>query len=128
MSRARKVCAEPGCPTLVDTGRCPTHARKPWSVGRHDHGTTTRTGTAAYFRWRRQVMARDRNTCRIKGPGCTQRATEADHITPIAWGGAEYDPANGQGICHTCHEAKTRAEAAIGRRQGVGGTRRGGSP
>ena len=23
-----RVCPEPGCPELVDSGRCPTHARK----------------------------------------------------------------------------------------------------
>ncbi|WP_328339511.1 hypothetical protein [Micromonospora sp. NBC_00421] len=27
MPRALKVCASPGCPELVRTGRCPTHTR-----------------------------------------------------------------------------------------------------
>ena len=28
MPRAKRVCAEPGCPELVDSGRCPTCASK----------------------------------------------------------------------------------------------------
>lgn len=28
MPRARRVCTEPGCPTLTDTGRCDQHKRQ----------------------------------------------------------------------------------------------------
>lgn len=34
----------------------------------------------------------------------------ADHVLPVALGGALHDPANGQGLCYPCHEAKTLAE------------------
>jgi HNH endonuclease len=38
------------------------------------------------------VLARDGYRC--KTPGCSARATEVDHVVPIAKGGARYDPAN----------------------------------
>ena len=43
--------------------------------------------------------------------GCGAVATEVDHITPLADGGAELDPANLQSLCQSCHAAKTAAEA-----------------
>jgi 5-methylcytosine-specific restriction endonuclease McrA len=121
VARAAKVCAEPGCPNLVTKGHCQAHARKPWSTGRHDHGGTSRTGTTEYFRWRKAVMSASKGQCQIKGPTCTSRATQADHIVPVAWGGAEHDRANGQGVCAPCHGVKTRSESRRGS-QGVGGT------
>ncbi len=33
-----------------------------------------------------------------------------DHITPLAQGGAKYDPDNLQPLCKWCHGRKTRAE------------------
>lgn len=65
--------------------------------------------------WRRAVLDRDAHTCQIRGPRCTGRATEADHVIPVAEGGPEFDPANGQAACPDCHKAKTAAEAARGR-------------
>ncbi len=34
----------------------------------------------------------------------------ADHIVPIAWGGARLDRANFQGLCFSCHEKKKYKE------------------
>lgn len=38
-------------------------------------------------------------------------AQELDHITPL-WAGGPESAANRQGLCITCHDAKTAAEAA----------------
>ena len=38
---------------------------------------------------------------------------EADHITPIAFGGSN-DETNGQGLCGPCHDVKTKREAQQG--------------
>lgn len=76
----------------------------------------TRTSTTEHRTWRRLVLAASGGQCQIRGPRCTGLATEADHIVPVTRGGAEHDPANGQGACHACHQAKTNAEAAEGRR------------
>ena len=37
---ARRVCVEPGCPTLTDSTRCPTHAReRDKARGKRAHGS-----------------------------------------------------------------------------------------
>lgn len=67
--------------------------------------------------WRAAILKRDKGHCQINGPGCTGRATEADHVVNVAAGGAEFDPDNGQAACPTCHKAKSLAEATEGRRR-----------
>ncbi|TXG88253.1 HNH endonuclease [Rhodococcus rhodnii] len=82
-------------------------------------GGPSRTGTTEHRRWARQVKARDRWRCRrcgFQGSATAKPAdVEADHVIPIAEGGAEFDLANGQTLCRRCHRAKTEAEAARGR-------------
>ena len=41
-------------------------------------------------------------------------ATQRDHIKPLAEGGTD-DADNEQGLCHECHEAKSKAESLRGR-------------
>jgi 5-methylcytosine-specific restriction enzyme A len=76
-----------------------------------------RTTTASAKAWRSAVLARDRGVCQIRAKHCTVRATEADHIIPVAFGGADGDVSNGQAVCRRCHKAKTQREAAEGRRR-----------
>ena len=60
-------------------------------------------------RWRSIVLAR--------APfGLCQKcliapAVEADHITPLADGGAELDPANGWALCAVCHRERSTAQS-----------------
>lgn len=62
--------------------------------------------------WREEVLKRAGGACQIQYPGrCTGTATEADHITELADGGAELDPNNGQAACHNCHAHKTALHA-----------------
>ena len=56
---------------------------------------------------RLDILKRDGYLCRIMGPGCTQLATEVDHITP----GDDHRPANLRALCHWCHSRKTIGEA-----------------
>lgn len=44
------------------------------------------------------------------------RAVQRDHIVSLEEGGAD-DDANTQGLCGPCHEMKSKAEAARGRRR-----------
>lgn len=56
-------------------------------------------------------MDRDNYLCQpCKAAGKWRRATQVDHITPIAQGGTE-EPSNLQAICKPCHDAKTQREA-----------------
>lgn len=41
---------------------------------------------------------------------CGRPATEVDHITPIAAGGARLSWSNLQPLCKSCHSRKTAAE------------------
>lgn len=61
---------------------------------------------------KRAILKRDRWCAQ-----CGERAsTQADHIKPIAEGGANTLD-NGQGLCDPCHDAKTRREAQRGYRR-----------
>ena len=52
--------------------------------------------------------------------GMTTRATQRDHIIPLAEGGTDTTD-NEQGLCDDCHREKSLAEALRGRSRGVGG-------
>jgi 5-methylcytosine-specific restriction endonuclease McrA len=61
------------------------------------------------------ILARDNHTCRIRAMGCTLRATEVDHIIPVAQGGARLDPRNLRAACTHCNASRggsTRRPAA----------------
>jgi len=55
---------------------------------------------------RKRVLERDQYRCQVRGPRCTERATEVDHIVPFSQGGAKYDPANLQAACKPCNSWK----------------------
>lgn len=106
MPRAPKHCGIQGCTVLVPSGqRCPDH-RHGWGKG------NPRTTTPQHRDWSRQVRTRDGH-CMIQRPGCTGTADTADHIVAVAFGGAEYDPANGQAACWSCHGWKSSREGHI---------------
>ena len=66
---------------------------------------------------RRAVWARDKGKCAGCGTQCTRKGPQGwhmDHITPLieAKGDVRYwQLPNLQTLCHTCHHAKTGAEA-----------------
>ncbi|WP_368784547.1 HNH endonuclease [Arthrobacter sp. SX1312] len=112
MPRAPKKCADHQCETRVVGKRyCPEHTTVNWQ-----REGTPRTATAEHKAWRSAVLARDKGQCKIRGPRCTYRATEADHILAEAFGGTTTLD-NGQAACSPCHRDKTQQEAAEGRRQ-----------
>lgn len=117
MPRAPKKCAHDGCETRITARNyCDAHRPIGWVSG-----GPSRTSTTEHRAWRKAVLARARGACQIRGPRCTGRATEADHITPVARGGAEHALDNGQAACTTCHREKTLREATEGRRLANGG-------
>jgi 5-methylcytosine-specific restriction enzyme A len=61
--------------------------------------------------WRRDVLRRD-PWCRDPGgrhPSELRASTAADHVLPLTAGGS-WELENGQGLCASCHAAKTTAE------------------
>lgn len=47
--------------------------------------------------------------------GCRRLATEVDHVTPLAEGGARYDWANLASLCQQHHDEKTTRDALRGK-------------
>jgi 5-methylcytosine-specific restriction endonuclease McrA len=58
---------------------------------------------ADWRRFRTLILARDNRQCQIRGNRCTRHATEVDHITPLAVGGARLDPTNARAACKPCN-------------------------
>lgn len=95
MSNPARPCSTSDCYHLAP---CPDHPVQPQG---------SRYG-GAHRAWRDRVLALADYHCAY--PDCTDRATDADHIMPISQGGARFDVANGQALCHQHHSMKTRAE------------------
>lgn len=95
----------------VQGGKCAEHQRKAWAnASQHK----LQMDSAREKRWRSQVRLNAGGKCQM----CGEQGAEADHITEIADGGALYDPANGQWLCVSCHERKSKlAKRARARRR-----------
>ena len=108
MPRARKECGIQGCRVLVPGGtHCPQHQH------RFKSGGPSRTSDPRHRVWRAAVLDRAHWWCEIRYPDiCTGRAKQADHIVAVAFGGAEFDPLNGQAACDPCHKRKSSGEGA----------------
>lgn len=88
----------------------------PWQASPRT-ASSKATSTTAGKTARLQALQRDGYRCQLAIPGtCTGTATQADHITPVAQGGA-LTAANLQACCAPCHRAKTAQDAAEGRRR-----------
>ena len=82
-----------------------TTQRKAWDHGgksRHKRGYGRQ-----HVKLRAELLAREPLCRHCKAKGRVTVATIADHITPIAEGGAVHDIANMQPLCHDCHTDKT---------------------
>lgn len=111
--RSLRPCRDPVCPALTreKTGYCDEHKAlaDPWATRRQ--GTTKQRGYSG--RWKKlraAVLEAAQYTCQIRGPRCTIRATEVDHILNKARGGTD-DLDNLQAVCRTCHHNKTVRES-----------------
>ncbi|WP_329013178.1 hypothetical protein OG271_03935 [Micromonospora rifamycinica] len=105
MPRALKVCAAPGCPELVRTGRCATHA----THAEQQRGTAAQRGYDHRWTRRRAAYLRDHPACRL----CPAKATVADHHPAsrrdlVAQGVADPDADHRlRPLCASCHGRET---------------------
>ena len=112
-SATKRYCTWPGCPELVQGGRCQAH-----QAAKHKHIDRKRKGAehrAVYqtVAWRRlrAVLLSGEPWCRA----CrTEWAAEVDHIVPISAGGGAYELSNLQPLCKSCHSRKTMSELSSG--------------
>jgi 5-methylcytosine-specific restriction enzyme A len=98
------VCTEPGCGTLVHTGRCTTH-------GGQRSGVPRRNAPGSVLR---AVHRRAHGRCER----CRRRTTQltVHHVLPYSEGGS-HDLSNLLALCSSCHAL---AHHALNRARGVG--------
>ena len=111
MPRALRVCSTPGCPELTQGGRCQAHTRE----ADQRRGTRQQRGYGPGHtnRFRPGVLLKDplcvcTDTAHGHGPRCLAPSTVADHWPlsrrdQVTAGMNPNDPANGRGLCATCH-------------------------
>jgi 5-methylcytosine-specific restriction protein A len=59
----------------------------------------------------RELLLQQEPLCRLcKAAGRVRLATIADHIVPLAQGGAVHEITNLQPVCDECHQDKTNAD------------------
>lgn len=79
----------------------------PWANDREARARSAQVyGDREYQTNRRKALARDRNRCQLTLDGCTGRATQVDHRTPVADGGTHHLD-NLRSVCANCHRQVT---------------------
>lgn len=102
--RAPSRCSVFGCSAMAtNRGRCAAHQPRPWERRSQARGDLDR---ALWERARKEHLRME--------PACVECGStsrlEVDHIVAIADGGALYDHANLQTLCHVHHGVKTAQE------------------
>lgn len=102
---AWRPCAEPRCPALVPSGRCPAHAHQQ-ETRRPNRDVRRWYYTARWARLRVAVLLAACHTCTACGQVCL--VLDVDHVIPhrgdplLFW-----DRNNLQALCKSCHSQKT---------------------
>ena len=112
MPRALKICPVPGCPELVESGRCAAHRLE---VDRARGSATARGyNTRGHRLFRSAVLERDPICvlCLVERPNTPRLATVADHHPLsrrelLARGLDPDDPDSGRGLCKPHHDRET---------------------
>ena len=64
----------------------------------------------SWFFVRKDVLRRDRYTCRICKTRMRKKYLDVDHIIPVRMGGQLFDKDNLRTLCKECHKAKTKLD------------------
>jgi 5-methylcytosine-specific restriction endonuclease McrA len=62
--------------------------------------------TLAYRRARAATLKRDGYRCQLRLPGCTEVATQVDHIVPMSKNGDPLSLANCRASCAHCNQSR----------------------
>lgn len=111
-------CTDSECHEMATKGaRCDEHQPIPW-VGRDNKQARYGISSGTWRKLKRKVTERDHGCCYMCGADQgdvddTQgELHELDHIVPMFEGGSATSLDNLGLACATCHEAKSKAEAA----------------
>lgn len=104
-----RPCSAPGCPALVQRGRCPVHARAK-ARERPDLETGRLYRTKRWAHLRQSILAHAPLCRDCQAAGRVEPATEAHHAVKhhgdlVLF----FDATNLVGLCETCHARRTRA-------------------
>jgi len=110
-TRPQRPCRHAGCSALTNDGYCDKHTKR--EAERHRQRAHDRTRQSASKRGYDRTWRRLRLLVLAKQPVCQAcgraPSTDVDHIVPLARGGINALD-NLQGLCHSCHSAKTARE------------------
>ena len=114
------ACLEPNCPgRAVDAGRCADHAaqcRAAYAAAHpDDRPSPSQRGYDVAWQRVRAAILHDQPWCaRCLELNRRTRATDVDHIIPIADGGPRLDPRNLRSLCHAHHSQRTAYDHGFG--------------
>ncbi len=103
MPRARRACAEPDCPTVIDSGsgsRCPVHTRR----APDRRPSAAARGYDRKWAAKRAAYLRAHPDC--QHPDCHEPATDVDHIDGRGPNG-DNSWSNLRGLCKPHHSQRT---------------------
>lgn len=110
-SRPQRACAVPGCAGLTHGRYCEKHqdleqAARRAKDQRFDEGRGSAAARGYGFRWRKLRLMVLRETPLCQWEGCSEAASEVDHIQPKRLGGTDARD-NLQSLCKAHHSMKT---------------------
>lgn len=105
-----RPCAEWGCPHPARRGRarCEVHDKareRERSARRRQEDEQRKVYARAKWANTRRHVLHQQPLC-----VCGRIATDVDHVVPMSEGGAAFDLANLQSLCHACHGEKSWRE------------------
>lgn len=116
MNRAKRPCAAPCCPALVESGYCANHASRVIAKQQlydNQRGSSAKRGyDAAWKRFRKWFLSKPEHAlcedCRDKREPQLVRSTEVHHVKKVAdYPELRLVESNCRGLCKTCHSART---------------------
>jgi 5-methylcytosine-specific restriction enzyme A len=113
--KAPSICAEPGCPVIVEKGsRCPKHRAKD-----KRRPQMSERGYPPDWRKKRAKFLKDHPWCECDACSLTfpksarPIATHVDHIVDVKHGGS-HDPSNLRAMSHSHHSKRTGRDSPGG--------------
>lgn len=103
-----RPCTYPGCPALVERGRCTKH---PYPIRERERRRESAAKRGYDSTWHKKRAAKLSRTpfCEIRVKCRGAKATEVDHIKSLRKGGT-HEQSNLQSACKPCHSWKTNKQ------------------
>jgi 5-methylcytosine-specific restriction protein A len=110
---AKRPCSYPGCPALVDSGRCTAHTKQQWRQQDARRGNRIQRGyDATWYRLRAMVLAEEPLCQDCTEQGRTTPANEVHHMVTIRQRpDLRLERSNLRSLCKPCHSKRTLVES-----------------